>query len=205
MPTSASKKRRPAKPAARDTNGRFRTSGREGVGSIKRANGAKKSKAGKQSQKPATSPPQETASPTMDLAAALEEAPNAQKGIERARVSMGEALRLLGFDEFTIAKIWVGLAKRWKEKSDAGEGTEKLLLELLKDFLRHLEPSKPARTVATAVSDARVTINLIHNVARPQRELLQSGGTASAATSVSDTAIDDGDNATPVVADDNVV
>ena len=82
----------------------------------------------------------------------------------------------------------------------------KLRFDVLKECTRHLDQPRPAGGAgATSASDARVTINLIHNVARPEREGLQSGATTSAVLGASDASIGGGDNATPVAADDNPV
>jgi hypothetical protein len=105
-----------------------------------------------------------------------------KKGIERPRVRMSDALRQAGMDETTVAEGYVGVVKKLGGKNDKGDTVEKLFVDVLKECARHLDQPRPASvTAATAPSDGRVTINLIHNVARPPRESLQSGEIASAA------------------------
>lgn len=119
---------------------------------------------------------------------------------------MGDALRQAGMDETTVAEGYVSVVKKLGGKNDKGDTVEKLFVDVLKECARHLDQPRPAANAGTTpASDARVTINLIHNVARPQRESLRSGGIASAAAGASDTSVDDGDSATPVAADDSVV
>ncbi len=109
-------------------------------------------------------------------------------------------------DETTVAEGFVGVVKKLGGKGDNRDTVEKLFVDVLKECARHLDQPRPTSGAgAPSVGDARVTINLIHNVARPRRESLQSGATTGAATGASDASIDGGDSATPVAADDNAV
>ncbi|MGH9771000.1 MAG: hypothetical protein ACRD4Q_04780 [Candidatus Acidiferrales bacterium] len=84
----------------------------------------------------------------------------------RKRVRLGDAMRKVGLDERAIAENYAGVV----EKLTTGQnkpiaGAEKLLVDVLKECTRVLEPP-----VRAGVGDAPVTVHLSHNVPRPLRE-----------------------------------
>jgi hypothetical protein len=89
----------------------------------------------------------------------------------RKPVRIGEALRQRGFDEHTIADSYVDVAQRLKGKSDKTGGVEKLLVDVLKECSRHLEPPRPPDRAGDRLgtANAPIHIHLIHSVTRPAR------------------------------------
>lgn len=94
----------------------------------------------------------------------------------------GEALRSLGMDEFALAHRMIGISNALAdEKSQKGAGNrEKLHLEVLKEFTKHLDPPRPAGGPGAFGSgfggpsfggsgDPPVIVQLVHNVPRPER------------------------------------
>jgi hypothetical protein len=81
------------------------------------------------------------------------------------RVRIGDALRQSGLDEWRIAGGYVGVLDKLTQNASDGESPEKLLVDVLKECSRHLEPPRSP----DAVSDGPVTVNLIHHVSRPSR------------------------------------
>lgn len=99
----------------------------------------------------------------------------------RKRVRIGEALRKIGFDEYKIAQNYADAAERLKGNPDRTGNIEKLLIDVLKECSRHIEPI--IRTVDTATErsvapGAAIHVHLMHNVPRPTR-----GGLIAAAAS----------------------
>jgi hypothetical protein len=95
-------------------------------------------------------------------------AADAQQGIERPRVSMGEALRSRGMDETALAQRFVGAVITLGGKNESGDGVAKLYVDLLKECSRHLGDDA-APSAGAPARESRVIINLIHNVRRPDR------------------------------------
>lgn len=81
---------------------------------------------------------------------------------------MGEAFRMAGIDEHAIAENYVNVADVLKGGDSGRQAGQKLLLEVLKEWTRVLEP--PQRAGVASVADVPpVQITLVHNVARPVR------------------------------------
>jgi len=103
--------------------------------------------------------------------AAAAEAKTAKKGLRRRRrgkrVAMGEALRREGLDERMVAETYASVVATLKDKSDKNGSVQKLLVDVLKEFARHLDPSRP--TDRSGTGDTPVTVQLIHAVPRPER------------------------------------
>ena len=80
---------------------------------------------------------------------------------KKKRFAMGEALRASGVDERAVASAYaISVAK---------EGdVEKLLIDILKECARHLEPPGSIIPVSTG-DDSPVVVQLVHNVPRPVR------------------------------------
>ena len=77
-------------------------------------------------------------------------------------------MRLAGLDEQAIAENYAGVVEKLTNaRQQPNDGAEKLLVEVLKECTRVLEP--PLRA-GGAAPDAPVTVQLIHNVPRPRRE-----------------------------------
>jgi hypothetical protein len=91
----------------------------------------------------------------------------------RKRVRLREAMREVGLDEYVIAEGMAGLI----EKLNGGAGEPKLLLEVLKESTRILEPPKAA---GSGDGDAPVNVFLRHNVPRPARVPSGDGNSGAA-------------------------
>jgi hypothetical protein len=153
----------------------------------KRKQSAKNPRAKREDRLPAAQPPQSLADepasncappappapPSLSLAAGQPQAAASRKPGARRRkpVRIGEALRQRGFDEHTIAASYVDVAQRLKGKSDKNGGVEKLLVDVLKEVSRHLEPARPPDRAGDRLGapGAPIHIHLIHSVARPAR------------------------------------
>ena len=83
----------------------------------------------------------------------------------RKRVRLGDALRQRGLDEHTVADNYVGVIEKLRDKTDKSGSVEKLLVDVLKECSRHLEPARPAG----GPGDMPVHVHLVHNVSRPER------------------------------------
>jgi hypothetical protein len=86
----------------------------------------------------------------------------------------GEALRALGMDEFALAGRMIGISNTLADKSSSeGAGNrEKLHLEVLKEFTKHLDPPRPTSGPGApfgASGEPPVIVQLMHNVPRPER------------------------------------
>lgn len=90
------------------------------------------------------------------------------------RVRMGEALRIEGIDEQCVAAAYAGVVGMLKDKAVASDSVDKLLVDILKECSKHLEED------SKAAGGAPVQVRLIHNVARPQRNV--AAGAPSAAS-----------------------
>jgi hypothetical protein len=84
---------------------------------------------------------------------------------KRKPVRIGDALRRSGLDEWTIAGGYVDVVYKLTNKSNSNDSVEKLLVDVLKECSRHLEPPR----FADAPSDAPVIVKLVHTVSRPRR------------------------------------
>ena len=90
-----------------------------------------------------------------------------KKSPKRKPVRIGDALRQSGLDEWTIAGGYVDVVDKLTNKSNANDSVEKLLVDVLKECSRHLEPPRSA----DAPPDAPVIVKLVHSVSRPRRQL----------------------------------
>ncbi len=90
----------------------------------------------------------------------------AKKLPSRKRVRIGDALRRKGLDEWTIADGYVDVVGKLTRKSEKNDTVAKLLVDVLKECSRHLEPPRSA----DAAPDAPVIVKLVHAVSRPVRE-----------------------------------
>jgi hypothetical protein len=133
----------------------------------------------------------QTADRHMDLPSAgrsSEDAVPKSHGSARARrvrgkkpVRIGEALRQRGFDEHTIADHYVDVAHRLKGKSDQSGSVEKLLVDVLKECSKYLEPARPVERAdeRAAGRGAAVHVHLVHSVTRPARAAREDAASAA--------------------------
>jgi hypothetical protein len=87
-------------------------------------------------------------------------------------VRLGDALRECGLDEHSVADSYVGVIEKLKDKTDKSGGVEKLLVDVLKECSRHLEPVRP--TGGPGPGDVPVHVHLVHNVSRPERPPIEN-------------------------------
>jgi hypothetical protein len=82
------------------------------------------------------------------------------------RVRIGEAMRRTGLDEYKVARTFAVVVDKLSGKNpkDSG-GVQKLLVDVLKECSRHLDPPHSERDTPAAPS----RIMLIHHVPRPDR------------------------------------
>lgn len=107
------------------------------------------------------------------------------KRLPGQRVRMGEALRIKGIDEHSVAEAYAGVVGMLKDKAVASDSVDKLLVDILKECSKHLEED------SKAAGGAPVQVRLIHNVARPQRNV-----SAAAPSAASDSATTEEDHPT---------
>jgi hypothetical protein len=78
-------------------------------------------------------------------------------------------MRKVGLDEYMVAETYAGVVQTLRTRNE-GEGIEKLLVDVLKECTRVLEP--PAKVADRAGGETPVQVQLIHNVPRPERRSL---------------------------------
>lgn len=93
----------------------------------------------------------------------------------RKRVRLAEALRLEGLDERKLAKNYVVVIEKLGEGNGDAKSGDKLLVDVLKECSRILEPP---RTTGAGAGDMPAVVNLYHNVPRPVRDLRRERGDA---------------------------
>jgi hypothetical protein len=94
-------------------------------------------------------------------------APAPIQGTPVKRVRLAEALRSSGLDELTVAQNYVVVVEKLRDGSGGADGTQKMLVDVLKECSRILEPPK---SLGGGASDMPAVVNLYHNVPRPVRE-----------------------------------
>lgn len=214
-PTISSPTKHPsAKPAPLAENGKFPASGREGVSSTRYPGAAAKPSPPNPLPKPPKPSPSRRRSKSSKRHSlhtsqssetlADRKSPNSPQsqqleGINRPRIPMGEALRLVGLDEQKIAQILASMVNRAEGKTGTAPVDNKLLMDVVKVANPHLDSPRRAAAPAAAApaGDTLVIVNLIHEVQRPVRPTAAAiaaaaAGTVanpdgSAGTSVSDT------------------
>ncbi len=83
------------------------------------------------------------------------------------RIRIGDAMRRSGLDEYKVARTFAVVVDKLsdgKKAKDTG-GVQKLLVDVLKECSRHLDPPQSER----AAPAAPVNITMVHNVPRPVR------------------------------------
>ncbi len=91
-----------------------------------------------------------------------------RRGRPRKRIGIGNALRQRGFDEHALAENYIEVTQRLKGKAGQGGSVEKLLIDVLKECSKYIEPARPTDE---RQGRAPVHIHLVHNVMRPARAL----------------------------------
>lgn len=84
----------------------------------------------------------------------------------RPRIRLRNALRAAGLDEWQIA--WILSVKVGQLSESKFASDKKLLLEYMKEAIRHLDPASTA--AANAPSPGAPLVEVVHQVARPDRE-----------------------------------
>jgi hypothetical protein len=84
------------------------------------------------------------------------------------RVRLAEAFRMAGLDEHKIANLYVFALGKLSGENESNEGVAKLLIDVLKECARVLDPPRSPGS-ASPVESGPVTFNLIHSVERPVR------------------------------------
>jgi hypothetical protein len=109
--------------------------------------------------------------------------PAQQQGIAHPRLTMSEALRLMGVNEIVLAEHYADTLSKLSGKAEDRDGVAKLFIDFLKECTRHLDSprsSSSAPAGAAAANETRVFVNLIHEVARPNRPTPASIATEAA-------------------------
>lgn len=129
----------------------------------------------KSAQPASTQAAQQSHTYTSPLAVAITKAsPEAEAALGEAAdkrfrpkkpMRMGQALRREGVDEHAVAETWAEVVDMLKGKTEQNSDVDKLLVEVLKECSKHLEDDNKA------AGPPPVRVKLMHNVARPQRNL----------------------------------
>jgi hypothetical protein len=107
----------------------------------------------------------------------------------RERVRIGQAMRERGLDEHLIAEMFAAVVGKLHENNSSDSGSvQKLLVDVLKECSRHLDPPREA---GRDTSEGPATIILIHEVDRPVRELPAVNETAVDETTTDATPADE--------------
>ena len=110
----------------------------------------------------------------------------------RERVRIGQAMRERGLDERLIAEMFANVVGKLHENNSSDSGSvQKLLVDVLKECSRHLDPPREA---GRETSEGPATIILIHEVDRPKRELPAVNQTAADETVAVETAVGETSN-----------
>jgi hypothetical protein len=183
---TSAKKLPPAASAPRAEDGNIRANENSVAASPRKK---KRRLVGKSPQRKATQRKSEKGAAVRASPQALPE----QKGMDRPRLAMGDALRRAGLDEVTLAEHFAATVQKLSTKNESGEGVAKLFVDTLKECTRHLDSPRGSSGAPAAVASAngtRVIVNLIHEVARPARLTPASvaAANASAAADAADEA-----------------
>jgi hypothetical protein len=81
------------------------------------------------------------------------------------RIRIGDAMRRTGLDEYKVARTFAGVLDKLSDGNKDTGGVQKLLVDVLKECSRHLDPPQSER----AAPAAPVHITMVHNVPRPFR------------------------------------
>jgi hypothetical protein len=86
----------------------------------------------------------------------------------RKRLRLSEAMRAQGIDEQMIAEAYAGVVINLRE-NESGAGKEKVLLDVLKECTRALADK-------SGHIPEPVTVQLVHNIPRPVRNMTEPSG-----------------------------
>ncbi len=90
------------------------------------------------------------------------------QGTPVKRVRLAEALRSSGLDELTVAQNYVVVVEKLRDGSGDANSAQKMLVDVLKECSRILEPPKAP---GGGASEVPAVVNLYHNVPRPVRDV----------------------------------
>jgi hypothetical protein len=113
---------------------------------------------------PALTPPP-AAAPPLPPTPPLVSAPTGKRKLTRRPVRIGDALRQSGLDEWKIADGYISVVDNLTSSSGEKENPNKLLVDVLKECSRLLEPARSG----DSAGDGPVTVRLVHRVSRPRR------------------------------------
>ena len=85
------------------------------------------------------------------------------------QMRVAEALRGEGFDESALGRAYVKLVRKLLAGKKAS-GNDKLLVDVLKEISRTLEPANPSGGASASASDGPMIVQLLHDVPRPMRD-----------------------------------
>lgn len=93
---------------------------------------------------------------------------------------IAEALRGEGFDEYALSRAYLKLLEKLLADSSSS-ANDKLLVDVLKEISRALEPPTPGGGTGPSAADGPVIVQLLHDVPRPVRDVPgdASDGTSS--------------------------
>lgn len=101
-----------------------------------------------------------------------------QELVRRPRMELADALRERGVDEHSLAELYVHVFQKLR-RIIRKEADPKRALDNLKEFGRVMEP-KRANERAADRAGAQVLVQLVHQVARPERGMEAPGAARSA-------------------------
>ena len=92
-----------------------------------------------------------------------------QSRSRQKQTRIAEALRGEGFDESALGRAYVKLVRKLFAGKKAS-GNDKLLVDVLKEISRTLEPPNPGSGASASASDGPMIVQLLHDVPRPVRD-----------------------------------
>ena len=81
------------------------------------------------------------------------------------RIRIGDAMRRSGLDEYKVARTFAGVVDKLSDGTKDTGGVQKLLVDVLKECSRHLDPPQSERTAPAVPAH----ITMLHLVPRPVR------------------------------------
>jgi hypothetical protein len=88
--------------------------------------------------------------------------------LRQKQLRLAEAMREEGLDESALARAYAELVQKLFNGEESS-ASDKLLVDLLKEMSRTLEPQSATGAAASSASDLPVVVQLLHEVPRPVR------------------------------------
>lgn len=88
--------------------------------------------------------------------------------LRQKQLRLAEAMREEGLDESALARAYAELVQKLFNGEESS-ASDKLLVDLLKEMSRTLEPQGATGAAASSASDLPVVVQLLHEVPRPVR------------------------------------